>query len=72
MEFSSDDMLSMLKKHNQRFAPVPAYEPPRHSVRDVRKWEKISGKLWANLRPEEREAANADIAKLKEEIGASA
>ncbi len=36
-------LASMLKKHNERFAPVPAYEPPRHSVREVRQWEKISG-----------------------------
>jgi hypothetical protein len=56
----------MLKKHNKKIAPQPTYEPPRHSVRDVRKWESMSGKLWANLRPEEREEANEQITKLKE------
>jgi hypothetical protein len=60
------DMMELLKKHNQRFAPIPVYEPPRHSVRDVRKWEKASGKLWSNLKPEEREVVNADIGRMKE------
>lgn len=59
-------MMELLKKHNQRFAPIPIYEPPRHSVRDVRKWEKSSGKTWSSLRPEEREVANAEIGRIKE------
>jgi hypothetical protein len=59
-------MIALLRKHNARFAPVPIYEPSRHSVRDVRKWEKLSGKLWSTLRPEEREVANAEISKLKD------
>jgi hypothetical protein len=59
-------MMELLKKHNQKFAPVPAYEPPRHSVRDVRKWEKLNGKSWSNLKPEEREVVNAEIGKMKE------
>lgn len=59
-------MMDLLKKHNQKFAPVPTYEPPRHSVRDVRKWEKLNGKLWSNLKPEEREIVNAEIGKMKE------
>jgi hypothetical protein len=58
-------MMAMLKKHNSKFAPKPAYEPPRHSVRDVRKWEKLSGKTWATLKPEERAAANDEIARMK-------
>ena len=59
-------MMELLKKHNQRFAPVPMYEPPRHSVRDVRQWEKLSGKTWLSLKPEEREVVNAEISKTKE------
>ena len=59
-------MVELLKKHNQRFAPIPIYEPSRHSVRDVRKWEKSSGKTWSSLRPEEREVANAEIGRAKE------
>ena len=58
--------MELLKKHNKNFAPTPTYEPPRHSVRDVRKWEKLSGKLWANLKPEEREQANEDIGRMKD------
>ena len=63
---SDISMIELLKKHNQRFAPIPIYEPPRHSVRDVRKWEKSTGKKWSSLRPEEREIANAEIGKIKE------
>ena len=59
-------MMELLKKHNQRFAPIPIYEPPRHSVRDVRQWEKSSGKTWLSLKPEEREVVNAEISKTKE------
>jgi hypothetical protein len=59
-------MMELLKKHNQRFAPIPIYEPPRHSVRDVRQWEKMSGKTWLSLKPEEREVVNAEISKIKE------
>lgn len=55
----------LLKQHNARFAPVPAYEPPRYSVRDVRKWEKLTNKVWSDLKPEEREKANEEIGKLK-------
>ena len=58
-------MMELLKKHNKRFAPIPIYEPPRHSVRDVRKWEKSSGKTWLSLRPEEREVVNAEIENMK-------
>ena len=58
-------MLDMLKKHNEKFAAVPLYEPPRHSVRDVRKWEKLNGKAWSSLSPEEREVANKQISALK-------
>jgi hypothetical protein len=36
-------LTTLLRKHNEKFAPIPAYEPPRHSVREVRAWEKTSG-----------------------------
>jgi hypothetical protein len=55
----------LLKEHNAKFAPVPVYEPPKHSVRDVRKWEKMSGRLWSDLKPEEREKVNEEIGQLK-------
>lgn len=59
------DMLDILKKHNEKFAVAPLYEPSRHSVRDVRKWEKANGKVWSSLTPEEREVANKDITAMK-------
>lgn len=55
----------LLKEHNAKFAPVPVYEPPKHSVRDVRKWEKMSGRLWSDLKPEEREKVNEEIGQMK-------
>lgn len=56
---------AMLREHNSRFAPTPIYIPPKHSVRDVRKWEKLSGKAWCDLKPEEREKVNEEIEHLK-------
>jgi hypothetical protein len=56
----------LLKAHNAKFVPVPAYEPPKHSVREVRNWEKLTGKLWCELKPEERQAANDEISRMKE------
>jgi hypothetical protein len=56
---------AMLREHNSRFAPTPTYIPPKHSVRDVRKWEKLSGKAWCDLKPEEREKVNEEIEHLK-------
>ena len=63
---TDESMMELLKKHNKKFAPVPIYEPSRHSVRDVRKWEKSSGKTWATLGPEDRETANAEIKSKKD------
>jgi len=40
------------------------YEPPVHGTRDVRKWEKISGKKWYNLTCHERQIANTEIEKM--------
>ncbi len=40
------------------------YEPPVHGTRDVRKWEKISGKKWYNLSCHERQIANTEIEKM--------
>jgi hypothetical protein len=62
------DMLDILKKHNEKFAVAPLYEPSRHSVRDVRKWEKLNSKVWSSLSPEERETANKDITAMKSAV----
>ena len=37
----------------------------RHSVREIRKWEKESGKCWADLSSEEREDANKYLTNVK-------
>ena len=62
---ANQDMLAILKMHNAKFTAAPLYEPPRHAVRDIRKWERKFNKSWVKLTPEEREAANADITSLK-------
>ena len=62
---SEEELLSLLKKHNDQFSKSTTYEPPRHSVRDVRAWEKVTGKVWATLSMEDRELANAEIMALK-------
>eukprot|EP01041_Mallomonas_annulata_P012586 gene12586-26503_t len=59
------DMMEILKKHNQKFVKTTDYEPSRHAARDVRTWEKETGKDWASLKSREREVANIEISKLK-------
>ena len=61
------DMLELLKKHNEKFAPVSLYEPPRHSVRDMRRWEKHSGRTWSTLKPDERGIVNEEISQMKKD-----
>jgi hypothetical protein len=64
---SQDDqeMLELLMKHNKKFVEPTLYEPSRHSVRDVRRWEKESGKIWSTLNPSDREIANKQISAYK-------
>ncbi len=71
---SDDELLKRLRAHNERFVAPAAYEPPRHSVRDVRRWEKLQpdGKVWALLKPDERERANREIAEMKAAAAAAA
>jgi hypothetical protein len=64
-KLSNDDLLKKLRAHNDRFVAPSTYEPPRHSVREVRQWEKITGKTWSSLKPDEREKANQEIADMK-------
>jgi hypothetical protein len=65
LKSDDDDMMELLKKHNKQFIKQAEYEPSRHSVRDVRKWEKETGKTWANLLPADRELANKEIEIMK-------
>jgi hypothetical protein len=60
----TDDMMALLRKHNQKFVPQPTYVPMQHSVRDVRAWERSSGKVWAQLNPEQKEQANKEITEM--------
>ncbi len=49
-------------QHPKKFAP--AYVPAIHSARDVRNWEKLSGKKWYDLNAQEREQANNEIQQM--------
>ncbi len=63
---NSDEILKkLLRKHNEKFAPVPLYEPCRHGAKDVKRWELASGKSWSSLTPQERQTANSQIADMK-------
>mmetsp|Transcript_6198 Transcript_6198/g.9349 ORF Transcript_6198/g.9349 Transcript_6198/m.9349 type:complete len:220 (-) Transcript_6198:171-830(-) len=64
-EADSDKMLDILRKHNQKFIPSSLYEPRRHSVRDIRKWEHQNGRTWSSLTPEERRSVNHEITKSR-------
>lgn len=65
IKIEEDNMRALLKQHNSKFVAASAYEPPRHSVRDVRKWERQTGRIWAKLGPQARELANKEIDKMK-------
>ena len=62
---NNEDVLERLKKHNERFSVIAAYEPSRHSARDVRDWERDQGKLWSDLTPSQRAVANRQITEMK-------
>lgn len=62
---TNDDILNLLKQHNKKFQAKPLYVPPQHSVRDIKKWEKITGRFWNSCNPEERDVINHDIANMK-------
>jgi hypothetical protein len=51
----------MLAAHNSKFKKSVAYEPRRHSVRDVKQWEARTGKRYASLSMAERAKANDEI-----------
>ena len=62
---SSNDLSAILRVHNAKHKQKSTYEPPRHSVRDVRRWEKKHLKVWSDLTHEEREIANSEISAEK-------
>jgi hypothetical protein len=56
-------------KNNSTFSSQPHiplfYEPPRHSVREVRMWEKKAGRMYATLNIKERDRANTEIGRMR-------
>jgi hypothetical protein len=60
---AEEEVLDLLRSHNRRVAPPATYEPARNSVRDVRAWERASGKVWSKLSVAERAAANAEMGR---------
>jgi hypothetical protein len=58
------EMVEALRQHNIKFAPPAVYEPALHSLKDVRRWEKSTGKIWSQLSIEEKEKANKEISIL--------
>ncbi|KAF4041406.1 hypothetical protein GN244_ATG06405 [Phytophthora infestans] len=60
------DLHELLKKHNKKFKAIHTYEPPQHSVREVKQWERDTGKSYYALSAEERVQANQDITVWKQ------
>ncbi len=58
---------AVLAAHNSRFKADVRYEPRRHSVRDVKAWERASGRTYATLSMAERAAANREISNSKQQ-----
>lgn len=56
----------IIRQHNQKIAPVGEYVLRVHSGRDIKKWERISGRQWEDLKPQERNQVNEEISRLKE------
>uniref|UniRef100_A0AAV1T0R6 Uncharacterized protein n=1 Tax=Peronospora matthiolae TaxID=2874970 RepID=A0AAV1T0R6_9STRA len=61
------DLQELLKRHNKKFKASHTYEPPRHSVRDVKQWEREMGKSYYALSAQERVEANKEIAVWKQQ-----
>lgn len=51
---------AILEKHNQQFKGKK-YEPPRHSVKAIRRWEEAHGLKYFDLSHAEREKANREV-----------
>ncbi|CAI5721199.1 unnamed protein product [Peronospora destructor] len=60
------DWQELLKRHNKKFKAVHTYEPPQHSVREVKQWEREMKKTYYALSAEERAQANEEIAVWKQ------
>ncbi|CAI5729258.1 unnamed protein product [Peronospora effusa] len=60
------DWQELLKRHNNKFKTVHTYEPPQHSVREVKQWERETKKTYYALSVEERAQANEEITVWKQ------
>ncbi|ETN06727.1 hypothetical protein PPTG_12766 [Phytophthora nicotianae INRA-310] len=60
------DLHELLKKHNKKFKTTHTYEPPQHSVREVKQWERETSKSYYALSAEERVQANQEITIWKQ------
>ncbi|KAL3670238.1 hypothetical protein V7S43_004551 [Phytophthora oleae] len=60
------DLQKLLKQHNKKFKAVHTYEPPQHSVREVKQWEREMNKSFYALSAEERVQANQEITVWKQ------
>ncbi|KAL4155842.1 hypothetical protein PRNP1_007943 [Phytophthora ramorum] len=56
---------ALLARHNKKFKAMHTYEPPRHSVREVKQWEREMKRSYYALSAEERVQANQEIAVWK-------
>ncbi|KAE9330778.1 hypothetical protein PF008_g15651 [Phytophthora fragariae] len=59
------NLQELLSRHNKKFKATHTYEPPQHSVRVVRQWERETKKSYYALSAEERAQANEEIAVWK-------
>ncbi|KAG6597887.1 uncharacterized protein IUM83_07698 [Phytophthora cinnamomi] len=55
----------LLARHNKKFKASHTYEPPQHSVRVVKQWERETKQSYYALSAEERVQANQEIAAWK-------
>ncbi|KAG1689388.1 hypothetical protein DVH05_002309 [Phytophthora capsici] len=60
------NLQKLLKQHNKKFKAVHTYEPPQHSVREVKQWEREMNKSYYALSAEERVQANQEITIWKQ------
>uniref|UniRef100_K3WBQ9 Uncharacterized protein n=1 Tax=Globisporangium ultimum (strain ATCC 200006 / CBS 805.95 / DAOM BR144) TaxID=431595 RepID=K3WBQ9_GLOUD len=58
------ELQELLARHNKKFKATHTYQPPQHSVRDVRMWEKQNSLSYYSLTSEDRVRANSEIAEL--------
>lgn len=66
-----EEMKALVALHNKKFRAAqanPAYVPAL-SVKETKKWEAVSGKVYRSLSMREREMANAEIKEWKAKEG---